>query len=152
MNSNSQQAREIHYWLFQANPKIYRIVDALKEKEDNWNWMVKQHKKRIAVGDKIIIWVCGEKAGVYALAEVTSEVKLISDKEDPYYIKKGIDGLSERVNIKLTRTFPENPIYKKEILNNNILPIFKRGFRNTNLSISNSDYETVKGLIDNVSL
>lgn len=135
------------YWLFQANPKYYRIIDALKEKQSGWIWMVNQHKKRIRIGDKIVIWVCGRNAGAYALAEVESEVLMLSDFEDTFYIGSDKNGLRHRVRIKLTDVFTENPIPKIDILNSSILPVLEKGFRGTNLSINVSDFQTIKELI-----
>ncbi|MBK6699281.1 MAG: EVE domain-containing protein [Saprospiraceae bacterium] len=61
-----------NYWVFQANPtKVYRIIDALKVGLLQ-SWMVNQYKKEIQTGDKVILWVSGETAGIYALATVSS--------------------------------------------------------------------------------
>ena len=61
------------YWLFQANPKIFRLREALRA-EVLETFAVKAHWRSIQKGDKVIIWQTGKEAGVYALAEVTSEV------------------------------------------------------------------------------
>jgi len=63
---------EMNYWIFQGNPKVFDFETALKQ-EILTDWTVSAHKDKIKVGDKVILWVTGNKAGCYAIAEVTSE-------------------------------------------------------------------------------
>lgn len=50
------------YWLFQGNPKYYRILEAIRDLEQI-PWLVTRYAKDIAVGDGVLVWVCGEKRG-----------------------------------------------------------------------------------------
>lgn len=51
------------YWLFQGNPKYYRILEAIRDLEQI-PWLVTRYAKDIAVGDGVLVW---GKAGVYAI-------------------------------------------------------------------------------------
>ena len=55
-----------NYWIFQGNPKIFDVETALREKFLT-DWTVSAHKDKIKIGDKVILWVTGEKAGCYAI-------------------------------------------------------------------------------------
>lgn len=57
------------YWLFQGNPKYFRVLEAIRDFEQMY-WTITRYAKEIAVGDGVLLWVAGEHAGVYAIAEV----------------------------------------------------------------------------------
>ena len=82
---------EVNYWIFQGNPDIYNITNALKAAHLK-SWKVAAHKENIAIGDKVIIWQTGKDAGCYALAEVTSEVGVFEEEtvEKQYYVDVGL--------------------------------------------------------------
>jgi len=91
---------KVNYWVFQGNPNIYRVVDALKDGKIK-TWSVSAHKTEIRIGDKVILWVTGEKSGCYALCTVTSAVENIkADVEDfKYYTDKSDNEIHDRVKI-----------------------------------------------------
>ena len=62
-------------WLFQAKPEIYDLIEELKNIEigDEGFWDVTRYKDEIKPSDKVILWVSGKQAGVYALGEVTEK-------------------------------------------------------------------------------
>ncbi|MBD1212311.1 MAG: EVE domain-containing protein, partial [Dolichospermum circinale Clear-D4] len=53
------------YWLFQGNPKYYRVLEAIKELKEI-PWLVTRYAKDIAAGDGVIIWLSGSQGGIYA--------------------------------------------------------------------------------------
>ncbi|MFM7369652.1 MAG: EVE domain-containing protein, partial [Sphaerospermopsis kisseleviana] len=55
----------MNYWLFQGNPKYYKVIEAIKDFEQ-MPWLVTRYAKDIAIGDGVIIWVSGTQAGIYA--------------------------------------------------------------------------------------
>jgi hypothetical protein len=63
------QEREINYWLFQGNPKVFDFKTALKENILN-DWTVSAHKKKIKVGDKVVLWISGDQSGVMLLLKL----------------------------------------------------------------------------------
>ena len=73
-------------WIFQANPNEYRVLDALAAGVIR-SWHVKQHATAIRSGDTVFIWKAGQDAGVYALAAVTGEPRLMrpTDEEIALY-------------------------------------------------------------------
>lgn len=58
-------------WIFQANPSKYDITTSLQlEREEFWN--LRQYAREIAPNDRVLIWICGEDAGIYAMGKITS--------------------------------------------------------------------------------
>ncbi|MBT4337640.1 MAG: EVE domain-containing protein [Bacteroidetes bacterium] len=142
-----------NYWIFQGNPKIYDIVGALQEDMIS-TWSVKSHKEKIKLGDKIILWVTGENPGCYALAEVTSDVYHGIDDENQmrFYTDKSKNNKSDRVRIKVTNNFTENPITKDQIDLIPKLSKLKVGSQGTNFSSTKEEYEEVLKLSDETNV
>ncbi len=139
----------VSYWIFQANPtKVYRIVDALKAGVLN-SWMVNQYSKEIKKGDKVILWVTGEIAGVYALATITSDISIFNNEEErEYYIDKSQITPSERVSLRMDHNLVARPIFKEEVLNNSNLSDLNQGRAGTNFPATKLQYETILHLIN----
>jgi EVE domain len=73
-----QRQRKSQAWIFQANPKRYDIHTALRvEHLDMWN--LNQYATEVAAGDQVVVWICGPKAGIYALGSVTSDPVIQED-------------------------------------------------------------------------
>jgi len=62
------------YWLFQGNPKYYRIIDAIRDFEQ-MPWLVTRYGKDMVPGDGVLVWVSGKEAGIYAIAEIIESPK-----------------------------------------------------------------------------
>lgn len=70
-SSISVQSKDRQTWIFQANPKKYRIRESLKvETEELWN--LNQHTRAVSIGDRVLIWICGSDAGIYAVGTIVS--------------------------------------------------------------------------------
>ena len=134
-----------NYWVFQANPKIYDTVRAI---EDNVleTWSVHAHKTKIKIGDKVILWITGQKSGCYALAEVTSKLFHSPEisNEKKYYAKDPADDVtSDRVKIKITHDLTKSPVLKTEMKIDSIFDSFKGGNQGTNFSATESEYNAI---------
>ncbi|WP_071782526.1 EVE domain-containing protein [Planktothrix agardhii] len=51
------------YWLFQSNPKYYRILDAIQDLEQ-MPWLVNRFANQMSVGDGVLIWISGQDSGI----------------------------------------------------------------------------------------
>lgn len=90
-------------WIFQGNPGIWDVSGGLSALR---HWVVRQHRKEIKSGDLAYIWESGAKAGIVAVAAVTSdpviasdtpaEIELYRDRPPP-----GHQGDQLRVNIRI---------------------------------------------------
>ena len=138
-----------NYWVFQANPsKVYRIIDALKDGLLQ-SWMVNQYKKEIKTGDKVILWVSGEAAGIYALATVTSPVHSakVEEEEHKYFIDQSKTEEGTRVNLRLDYNLVDKPIFKEQVLATPQLSDLKQGTQGTNFLATQIQYDTILNII-----
>ena len=138
---------EKKYWIFQGNPKVYDFESALKQ-ETLSDWTVSKHKENIKIGDKVIIWITGNNAGCYALAEVSSEPHSKKTSSDDHLWNE--EHQSElKVDIKITHNLINNPILKTLIDSTEKLKELKVGNQGTNFSATQDEYETLLELAEN---
>jgi hypothetical protein len=132
-----------NYWIFQGNLKIYDVVSALNDNALK-SWSVKAHKDSIQIGDQLILWVSGNKAGCYALAEVTSDIFEAKDDESEmrYYVDSRTNDISSRVSIKITHNLAANPILKEQIQGIKDLNLLKAGSQGTNFKATKIEFDT----------
>ena len=128
----TSKRRKINYWVFQGNPEIWHVIDAISQNALS-TWSVKAHKKEIRSGDKVIIWVTGKRPGCYALCEVTSDVfeDFDDDNEMKYYAGKLANEKATRVRIKMTHNLSTNPITRSRIKEIDELSALKVGQQGT---------------------
>ena len=141
------ERKQINYWIFQGNPKVFDFETALRD-EILTDWTVSAHKDKIKVGDKVIIWITGNKSGCYALAEVTSEplIKLISSDDHLWQEKKKN---SLKAEIKIIQNLVDNPILKEKINGIKELKDLKVGNQGTNFSATQEEFQVLYDLSKN---
>lgn len=106
------------YWLFQSNPRYHRGLDAIRE-QTAMPWLVTRYKSQIQVGDGVLVWIAGEAAGIYAIAEVISLPTVLehSQIQDlPYWMDTSL--LREekpRCQIRFVRKLLGQPLRKLEL-------------------------------------
>jgi len=124
----------MNYWIFQYTTNIYKdVIKDFKNETINM-WEVTKHKKKIKKGDRAIIYIGGSKGkSVYGLAELTSEIYHIPEKERDY------------IDIKIIENWSESPVpyhlAKKEI------PDLLIGISGTNFKASEEQFYKLKGLL-----
>ncbi|MEO6037343.1 MAG: EVE domain-containing protein, partial [Saprospiraceae bacterium] len=135
----------MNYWLFQGNPKIYRVKDALKD-EAIRSWKVSAHKGKIQSGDQVILWMTGREAGCYALAEVVSAVYFREDDEVEklYYADNyADDAAGDAVEIKLLHNFWNRPVLWEKIRDLPEFNGFPAGRQGTNFQANKIQFEMI---------
>ncbi len=90
-----------NYWLFQANPQVFRLRDALRA-DALETFAVKQHRKKIQAGDLVILWQTGKEAGCYGLATVRGKAmeRAPAETEKNYYQKEAESGLRVPISVE----------------------------------------------------
>lgn len=79
---------EPQYWAFCANPKKYRVREAVYELKHG-HWI--SDRSAVRKGDFAVIWQSLDKQGkrgIVAFAEILSDPELLEDQEDPYWVKQ----------------------------------------------------------------
>ncbi len=70
----------VRTWIFQTVPRRYRLLDALRNEPEEL-WEVNQHRDEVRLGDRVLVWLAGPDAGLYAVGTVMSEPKYMRDFE-----------------------------------------------------------------------
>jgi hypothetical protein len=139
-----------NYWIFQGNPKFYDIVSSLREGALK-TWSVAAHKDKIKNGDKVILWVTGDKAGCYALCKVNSEITNRKDdpSENKFYIGKSENVTLDRVEIEIESNLYDRPVLKESLKDFPEFAEFKGGNQGTNFNATKEQYEKILEMINN---
>ena len=145
----NDQKSNFNYWIFQGNPKVFDFETALK-KEILTDWTVSAHKDKIKVGDKIILWITGNKAGCYALAEVTSEPHTKTPSPNDH-LWKNEDKSNIKAGIKITHNWVDNPILKTTLNELKELNTLNVGNQGTNFSATKEQYDTIMELSKSIN-
>jgi MoxR-like ATPase len=108
-------------WLFQANPSIYDIDQAVSESTEI-SWVVRQYTDEVRKGDRVYIWRSGPEGGVVATATVENEPVVKSgDTGDPYLIKpESLSKPEPRVMLRIESVLAA-PIRRSELLDHSVL-------------------------------
>ena len=93
-------------------------------------WKVDAHKKAINKGDKVILWLTGEKAGCYGLSTIVSDV----------YTQNGQDV----VDIDIDYNLIDKPIKKETLQGFSEFSDFKGGDKGTNVTATQTQFEILK--------
>jgi len=143
---------DVNYWLFQGNPSLFDVEQALKD-EALTSWRVNAHKEKIKPGDKVIIWASGDRRGCYALCEVESDVHEDRVNEDhvPYYHEEMKDEPFNQVELRITHNLAERPITYEQIKDVEALSGLKIGNQGTNFKATKEEYEAILDLMEDSS-
>lgn len=137
------------YWLFQGNPKYYRVLEAIKELEAI-PWLVTRYANNIAPGDGVIIWLSGSQGGIYATAEVVEQAQFLTEIPDKKYWVDSTRALGkQQAIIRFTNKFVESPLLKNQLQEDSVLKnlLVLRAPNSTNFKVSLEEWEQVQKLI-----
>jgi hypothetical protein len=87
------------YWALFANPRVYRIDEALRSATDD-TWVTSG--KDIRRGDRVLIWRgLGRdgRRGVVAFGEITSDPESVDDSQNPFWVKAQEPKSDPRVHV-----------------------------------------------------
>jgi len=137
------------YWLFQGNPKYYRIIDGIRDFEQ-MPWLVTRYTKDIAPGDGVLVWVSGKEAGIYALAEVTEPAQVLNQLPDRKYwadASRAVD--KAQAIIRFTSKLLERPLLKTNLLQDPLLKnlLVIRAPNATNFKVTPEEWQRVRELL-----
>ncbi len=133
------------YWLFQANPRYSRILDGIRELEGMY-WLVTRYADQIAVGDRVVIWVAGKEAGIYAFAEVTQPTHFVAQPPDLNYWLLPVRAMGRfYAPVRFTRKLLNCPLLKTRLRYDPILSNLQvlRAPHSTNFKVSQHEWQQV---------
>jgi hypothetical protein len=131
-------------WIFQATPKRYNLLGRLKEIKvgDKDFWEINQHKEEILNGHVALIWLCGDEAGIYALADIISNPEMLVDSEDSTkHWTHDKDKLQKklRVKIRFSLILKGNYITGEELK--------RKSLQGTNFAVTESEWLNISKMI-----
>lgn len=138
-------------WIFQANPKYYRILEALQNL-DRIQFLTNRYRDRIQVGDIVLLWVSGKHAGIYAQARVAEGVaERKPDGADAAFRADPASAVTARSGVVLTieRRFLANPVLKAAISATDGLAnlMILRQPTGTNFRVEAEEWECLRALL-----
>ncbi len=93
-------------WLFQANPKFYKVRAALhhfKETSQPTTWLVNAHKSEMRAGDEVFFWEAGPEAGLVGWGRISADPEKIPLGPEEFQfvlVKAKFDG--DRLRVRIT--------------------------------------------------
>ncbi len=109
------------YWLFQSNPKYYKILDAIANL-DQMPWLVTRYGQNMTVGDGVLVWIAGKDAGIYAIAEITATPEVLAEIPDAeYWLDSSRIKHRPQAKIRFIRKLLGQPLRKFELKYDQIL-------------------------------
>lgn len=140
-----------NYWLFQSNPTIFQLKAALRAGLF-FSFPVKQHRKKIKSGDRVILWQTGRLAGIYALGTVVSEVgEGAIPLEEAIFFQTMPENLP-RVYLRIDYNLWNKPITKELLPHSKSFDRFYAGLPGTNYKASEQQYTEIVSLIEQYDL
>lgn len=147
----SRSAADVKCWIFQADPKVYSIAEALQSL-DRMKWSVRQHKGEIHAGDHVYLWESGGNGGLRAIATVTSEPKVQSEPPEDlqFYINEPEEELALRVTLQVEQLV-EPPVTRAVLKEEKELGSlsFLRGSQGTNFPLKSHEAKVLDRLACN---
>lgn len=140
---------KINYWIFQVNPTLFNLRNALRN-EALHTFSVRSHKKRIQQGDRIIFWQSGQASGCYALGRVTSNVEVLpfDRAELPYILKTDIlNKERSAVRVEIEYNLWNYPIFKEELATKWVTQM-KINLPGTNFEATSEQYNALLHIIE----
>lgn len=141
------------YWLFQGNPKYYRMIDGIRDFEQ-MPWLVTRYAKEISPGDGLLIWKSGDKSGVYgnlpkfANAEIIESPKIITNLPDIGYWIDTSTGVKPCAKIRFTSKLVEKPLLREDLKLDSVLKTLMviRQPNCTNYKVTQEEWQRVHEL------
>lgn len=140
------------FWLLQGDPTKYRMLAAAAEHQAT-TWSARQSADKIAVGDKVVFWLSGDKAGAYAVGEVTAAP--VESSEDaqlvPYWVDASTATTMElRLCATQSRLLLLHPVLRTTALEDEVLKemlVIKRA-AGTVFALTSAQYGRIVELAD----
>lgn len=100
-------------WLLQCNPDKFDVFGMLDEGDVPKCWSVSRYLDDIRAGDRVVFWISGEAAGVYALGEVVGSPE--PGVVDAYHVGDDSPAWDTFVPIDLMVDLWDTPILRRDL-------------------------------------
>ena len=105
-------------WLFQANPDLWPLAErvAQMEVEEEETFTVSRYKTEIGVGDRLLLWQAGSKAGIYGVGAISGDLFQRGEDDEHYSSDEGESAIPWRLTGKL-----DKPILRQDLIDHPVL-------------------------------
>jgi predicted RNA-binding protein with PUA-like domain len=139
----------VAYWLFQGNPKYYKILPAL-EALTEMPWLVTRYQREITLGDGVLVWVAGAEAGIYAIAEISQPPQILATLPDQEYWLSPQNSKPEkpRAMLRFHRKLLGQPLRRADLKQDQILKglLVIKAPNSTNFRVTPEQWQRVHAL------
>jgi hypothetical protein len=102
----------MNLWMLQCSPQVWDVFSWWADGDGDFDsWTISRHLEEIDAGDRFVLWVGGDNAGVYAIGAVTGSANFTQMTGDPYW-KKPPKGAVHAVPLTVERYLFDVPITK----------------------------------------
>jgi hypothetical protein len=139
-------------WIFQANPNRYRILESLRKESEEW-WNLNQHADDVRVGDRVLIWISGSDAGVYAVGTVVAPPTVTPDSAtgQAYWLETEQGKRAKpRVRVRYDQVLIDRPLLKAYLESDpNLWSLRILQFpRGTNFPVEHEEWQAIQEWLD----
>lgn len=138
------------FWLFQANPKYSRIVTSIRELPVLY-WLVTRYTHEIATDDRVLIWIAGKQAGIYAIARVLEPPQFLDRPPDLEYWTTPMRAMGRfYAPVELTQKLLDAPLLKSWLHHDPVLRQLQvlQTPQSTNFRVTEDQWQRVQFLLD----
>lgn len=135
----------VSHWLFQANPKYSRILQALRDRAQV-HWLITRYVDRVASGDSVLIWIAGKQAGIYATAQVLTPPQFLAEPPDiDIWLMPERAWGRHYAPVQLIRKLTETPVLKATLQQHSATRHLEviRFPRNTNFHLTEAEWRSL---------
>lgn len=137
-------------WLFQANPKYSRILAGIRELSVLY-WLVTRYADEITPDDRVLIWVAGKQAGIYAIARVMEPPQFLDRPPDLDYWTTPMRAIGRfYAPVEFTQKLLEAPLMKSCLQHDPVLRQLQvlRTPHHTNFRVTSAEWQQIETLIE----
>jgi predicted RNA-binding protein with PUA-like domain len=123
-------------------------MDGIRDFEQ-MSWLVTRYTKDIVSGDGVLIWVSGEQAGIYAIAEIIESPKNVATPADiGYWIDTSRASNRTYGKIRFTSKLLDKPLLRENLKQDPILQhlMVMRVPNSTNYKVTQQQWQRVHEL------
>jgi hypothetical protein len=138
-------------WIFQGNPRLWDLGKALGEL-GSFDWVVRQHRKKVHKGDRVYLWEAGPQAGILATATVMDDPTVRTSPKDQrkYALRaREFDAPEHRVRLRIETVLSER-LPKSRLVDHPRLSQLSilRSPTGTNFAVSADEFFALEALLN----
>lgn len=108
-------------WIFQANPQVFRIRDALRDLR-RLHWAARQFRDEMQPGDPVYVWESGPSGGLIATGKIVAapQVTTPDAETSKYYTSPPAEESEPCVEVQFEQVF-DRPLSRDDLLDEPLL-------------------------------